>query len=106
MSQCEPPIERRRESRLLVEVPGAYREGDAAREVEIVFSQISASGCRLSHVAPHLEVGEVIALRLGPIGPVAATIRWRRDAMAGAEFREPLESEIVDFFAAYCGAAV
>jgi hypothetical protein len=99
-------MDRRRESRLFVEVPGTYLEERAdAREIDIVFDQISANGCRLNHVAPHLGVGDVIALHLGPIGPLAATIRWRRDSVAGVEFHETLEPAIVDFFAAFCGAA-
>jgi hypothetical protein len=106
MPRREIPAERRRESRLFVEVPGTYREaGPDARELDIMFGQISANGCRLTNVAPHLGIGDVIALHLGPIGPLAATIRWRRDAMAGVEFHEPLETAIVDFFAAFCGAA-
>jgi hypothetical protein len=99
-------MERRRESRLFVEVPGSYQEaGAATREFDILFDQISANGCRLNRVAPHMGVGDVIALHLGPIGPLAGTIRWRRDNTAGVEFHEPLEPAIVDFFAAFCGAA-
>jgi hypothetical protein len=96
-------MDRRRESRLFVEVPGSYRHG-AAAEREIMFDQISANGCRLNRVEPHLAEGDVIELHLGPIGPIAATIRWRRDAVAGVEFHEPLEPEIVEYFAAFCGA--
>lgn len=97
-------MDRRRENRLFAEVSGSYREG-AAEPCEITFGQISAGGCRLKHVSAHLAVGQTIALSLGPIGPVRATIRWRRDDLAGVEFREPLEPAIVAFFAAHCGAA-
>lgn len=97
-------MNRRRESRLFVEVPGSYQETDTDLR-EIVFSAISASGCRLNHVEPHVAVGEVIAVNLGPIGPLRATVRWRREDSAGVEFHELLEPAIVDFFAAYCGAA-
>jgi hypothetical protein len=97
-------MERRRESRLFVEVPGSYCEADAAAQ-DIMFGAISASGCRLNHVAPHLRPGDVIELHLGPIGPLRATIRWHRDGMAGVQFDEQLEPAIVDYFAAFCGAA-
>lgn len=97
-------MNRRTESRLFVEVPGSYQAGNAA-PCHIVFSAISANGCRLNHIAPHMRVGDVIALYLGPIGPVKATIRWRGDSSAGVEFHEPLEDAVVDFFATYCGAA-
>jgi hypothetical protein len=97
-------MDRRRESRLFVEVPGSYQE-DGAQPQDIMFDAISANGCRLNRVAAHLRVGDSVDLHLGPIGPLRATIRWRRDAMAGVEFHEPLEPAIVDYFAAFCGAA-
>lgn len=97
-------MDRRRENRLFVEVPGSYQETGAALR-EIVFGAISASGCRLNRVEPHVGVGATIALNLGPIGPLKATIRWRCDEAAGVEFHEALEHAVVDFFAAYCGAA-
>lgn len=97
-------MERRRENRMFVEVPGSYQEADAD-QCDIVFSAISANGCRLNHVGPHIGVGAVIAVNLGPIGPLQATIRWRHESSAGVEFHEPIEPAIVDFFAAFCGAA-
>lgn len=97
-------MNRRRDSRLFVEVPGSYAE-PGGPDHHIVFGAISASGCRLNKVEPHLRVGDVIALSLGPIGPLAATIRWRRDDQAGVEFRERLDTAIVGFFATFCGAA-
>jgi hypothetical protein len=97
-------VERRRENRLFVEVPGSYQEADAELR-NIMFSAISASGCRLNHVEPHIGVGDVIAVNLGPIGPLQATVRWRHESSAGVEFHEPLEFAIADFFAAYCGNA-
>lgn len=97
-------MERRRESRLFVEVPGSYQHGAEARQ-DIIFGSISTSGCRLNHVAPHIGVGDVIALNLGPIGPLQATVRWCRDGRAGVEFHQPLERAIVGYFATYCGTA-
>jgi len=95
---------RRSESRLFVEVPGSYQAAGAA-DVHIVFSAISSNGCRLNHVAPHVAVDDVISVNLGPIGPLKATVRWRHESRAGVQFHETLEMAIVDFFAAYCGAA-
>lgn len=100
----DPSADRRRESRLFVQVPGTYREADGPAH-EILFSAISANGCRLSNVEAHLDVGNVIALNLGPIGPLQATIRWRDDTAAGVEFDETLEPAVVEFFAAFCGTA-
>lgn len=97
-------VDRRRESRLFVEVPGSYRE-DGVPARDMVFGAISCNGCRINRIAPYLGVGDIIALNLGPIGPIKATIRWRRNGQAGVEFHERLDPAIVDFFAAYCGTA-
>jgi hypothetical protein len=97
-------MERRRENRLIGEVPGWYRIGDAPQH-DIAFGAISASGCRLNQVEPNLAIGDVIALNLGPIGPVQATVRWRRQDGAGVEFRDPLDPAIVAYFAAFCGTS-
>ena len=97
-------MNRRSESRLFVEVPGSYQAGDGG-PCHIVFSAISANGCRLNHVEPHIGVGDVVSVNLGPIGPLKATVRWRHESSAGVQFHETLEMAIVDFFAAYCGAA-
>lgn len=97
-------MDRRRERRLFVEVPGSYQEAEAER-CDIVFSAISSNGCRLNRVAPHVGVDDVIAVNLGPIGPLQATVRWRHESSAGVQFHETLETAVVDFFAAYCGAA-
>jgi hypothetical protein len=97
-------MDRRRESRLFVEVPGSYQAADA-EQCDIVFSAISSNGCRLNHVAPQVDIGDLISVNLGPIGPLKATVRWRHESSAGVQFHETLEAAIVDFFAAYCGAA-
>jgi hypothetical protein len=100
----EIAVERRREYRLFVEVPGSYQAtGTPPREM--VFGAISAHGCRLDRIEPNIGVGDVIAVNLGPIGPLKATIRWRSGEAAGVEFHEALECAVVDFFAIYCGTA-
>jgi hypothetical protein len=97
-------MDKRRESRLFVEVPGSYKAADA-EQCDIVFSAISSNGCRLNHVAPDIGVGDIVSVNLGPIGPLKSTVRWRHESSAGVQFHETLEMAIVDFFAAYCGAA-
>lgn len=97
-------MERRSERRLFVEVPGHYKVPES-RSRYIFFSQISAGGCRLTEDDSPLEPGVLIELHLGPVGPLEATVRWKRDGMVGVQFSVPLEDAIVDFFAAYCQRA-
>ena len=85
-------------------MPGHYQT-PGSRSRYIFFSQISAGGCRLTEEDSPLETGEMIELHLGPVGPLEANVRWKRDNMVGVQFSVPLEPAIVDFFAAYCQRA-
>ena len=93
-------MERRREQRFNVELPAMLHRGeDEPRSV--LFSQISANGCRLTIGTLNLAVGDAVELYLGPIGPCIAKVRWSRDRMAGVEFDTALEPAIVSYFAAF-----
>lgn len=91
-------MDRRRESRIPVELPGSFRL--AGGEHWMFYSQISAHGCRISSFDCQLEAGAVIAVSLGPIGPLDASVRWVKEGLAGVEFHSALEPEIVSYFAA------
>lgn len=97
-------MDRRRERRLSVELPGSYRS-DGTESRDIYYSQISANGCRLTGVRYGLRVGDVIELSLGPIGPMDATVRWTRDNLAGVEFHVALDAAVVSYFEAFIPAA-
>ena len=91
-------MDRRREPRIPVELPGSYRtDGKLCR---MFYSQISSHGCRLSELEHCFEPGDMIEVSLGPIGPIEATVRWARDHAVGVEFQVPLEEEVVAYFAA------
>lgn len=94
----------RREGRLLVEVPGSFEATGASRQ-NLYVSEISPNGCRLNHIQPSLNIGDIIQVYVGPIGPLDATVRWTKDGQAGVEFQEALDSEVVDYFATYCSTA-
>ena len=97
-------MDRRRHTRLSVEVAGSYR-APAGRHRTVFVSQISATGCRLSEGECQLATGERIELSLGTVGPMNATVRWCAEHDAGVEFDVPLESAIVSYFAAFCPRA-
>lgn len=97
-------MERRRHTRLTVEVAGSYKP-DSGPIRTVFLSQISAKGCRLAESECALSTGDRIGLSLGPVGPMAGTIRWRTDEHAGVEFDQALEPAIVSYFAAFCPRA-
>ena len=96
-------MERRRENRIGVELPGKCRIDGADRQ--IYFSQISANGCRVRGLETSLQPDDIIEISLGPIGPIDATVRWVRDGSQGVEFASALEPEIVEYFATFLHAA-
>lgn len=96
-------MERRTESRLSVDLPGAYRTvGQDARTM--FFSQISSKGCRVTADDLDLTIGDAVELRLGPIGPIEGVVRWARGNMAGVEFNTAIEAALVGYFAAFISA--
>ncbi|MCC6828564.1 MAG: PilZ domain-containing protein [Novosphingobium sp.] len=97
-------MDRRRHTRLSVEVAATYRAATGRYRTGFV-TQISATGCRLAEGEGSLATGERIELNLGPVGPLPATVRWCAHHDAGVEFDMPLESAIVGYFTAYCPRA-
>lgn len=97
-------MDRRRERRHAVELPGSYQLGEGQAR-DIFFSHISSNGCRLIAEQPDLKVGDIIQLSLGPLGPTDASVRWVKDNMAGVEFRTAIDPAIVGYFTAFTDAA-
>lgn len=94
-------MDRRRERRLFVDIPGHYTVPGAPPQ-HMFLSQISVGGCRISEAESPLEPGQAITVHLGQMGPIPAEVRWRDDTHVGVAFITPLDAAIVDFFAAYC----
>jgi hypothetical protein len=93
-------MERRKEARLSVQLPGSYRPPGGSPH-SIFFSQLSSRGCRVTAAELGLGQGDPVELHLGPIGPIAADVRWVDKGAAGIEFRETLDAAIVGYFAAF-----
>jgi hypothetical protein len=97
-------LERRKESRLFVNIAGTYRLADH-EPCNVYISQLSANGCRLGNCQAPLCEGDVIEISLGPIGPFEATVKWTRDCDAGVEFKIALEPAIFVYFSGFCRVA-
>jgi hypothetical protein len=93
-------MERRRDYRLAVELPGTLQFAECAAK-PMWFSQVSANGCRISGNVDGLALGDVIDLDLGPVGAGRATVRWARDKVVGVEFHVALHPAIVEYLAGF-----
>lgn len=91
-------MNRRIESRLLLELPGRY--ATAGCEAPVYFSDLSANGCRLA--TAELGAGQALEVYLGPVGPPRATVRWANNGEVGIQFEVALDAEIVAYFAGFC----
>lgn len=82
----------RESSRDPVSLDGRCRIGDGADE-EIAVLDLDPRGCRVRGITAALTKADVINLWLGPVGPVAARIRWAKRGAAGLKFDEPLSQD-------------
>jgi hypothetical protein len=85
----------RGKSRHPISIAGRYRTGSGVpKDVDIL--DLSESGCRFYDRFGRMIPGTVISLRIGPIGPVVATVRWRTQYIVGAEFETPLYGPVFE----------
>jgi hypothetical protein len=79
----------RREERFKFDLPGRYRNG-TGRAHQVLFLDVSEYGCRFCDPCGSLSKGDTVSVRMGSIGPLAATVKWRDRRFVGVEFNQPL----------------
>lgn len=85
----------RQKSRHGISVQGRYRTGSGVpKDVDIL--DISETGCRFYDRFGRMVPDTEISLRIGPIGPVVATVRWCRDHVVGVQFENPLYGPVFE----------
>ncbi len=57
---------------------------------------LSERGCRFHVRSGQLKKGMPLTVKLGPIGPVEATIRWQEEEYVGVEFNTPLYPSVME----------
>ena len=85
----------RAKERHAISVQGRYRTGSGvAKDVDVL--DLSETGCRFFDRFGRMVPGTEISLRIGPIGPVIAQVRWCRQQVVGVEFETPLYGPVFD----------
>lgn len=93
MGQGEEEI--RRDERHHIAVEGRYRTGSGVpKDVSVL--DISERGCRFFDKFGSLVPGAPITIRIGPIGPIAATVKWAERQVVGVEFEDPIYGPVLD----------
>lgn len=77
-----------------ISIMGTLRTGTGKRDVTIV--DLSDRGCRILDRTGILTPGLAVTIRIGPVGPVEATIRWQQVPYAGLRFENPLYPAVLD----------
>ena len=95
-----PPPQRQRgendrlEPRHEISIVGRVGSGSRARDVTV--QDLSEGGCRFHDFFGGIAVGTRTTIKLGPIGPIGATVRWCRDEEIGIQFDNPLYPSVLE----------
>jgi len=65
-----------------------------SREVTIL--DLSEKGCRFEDGSWNLALGHHITVKIGSVGPLDATVKWRKNGTVGVQFVTPLYPSILD----------
>ena len=88
-------LEGRTAQRFEISIQGRYRTGcGVARDVPIL--DISETGCRMFDRFGRLLTGTVVSLRIGPIGPIIATVAWCKESVVGMHFERALYGPVFE----------
>jgi hypothetical protein len=88
------PEVQRDEQRHEISIIGKLRSGTGSRDVTVL--DLSESGCRFYDRFGHIEEGAPVTIKLGPVGPIDAVVRWRRGEYVGLQFRPALYPSVLD----------
>ena len=77
-----------------VVIRGQCQVGDRAVE-DVLFTDLSARGCRLRGNSIGVTKTEPVQLWLGDAGPIAARLKWIKKGSIGLAFESPLDAEVL-----------
>jgi hypothetical protein len=78
-----------------VDVEGIIRSNGGA-EHAVAISNLSLDGCRFTASGRRIAAGTLLALGVGPVGPLHARIVWRVGAVHGVSFDQSLHPAALD----------
>ena len=78
---------------------GRVRMGTGSRDVTI--QDLSEHGCRFHDRFSSLQVHAPVTVKIGPVGPIAGHVKWRRGEYVGVEFVNPLYPAVLDHIRAH-----
>jgi hypothetical protein len=73
---------------------GKIYTGQGSRDVTIL--DLSESGCRFHDRFGTLAAETPLTIKIGPVGPVAARVKWRRKEYVGLQFDSALDPAVLE----------
>lgn len=95
----EGAVQHRTTPRHAIAIIGRVRTGTGARDVTVL--DLSVHGCRFHDRFGHLLEGTAVTIKLGPIGPIDAEVKWREKEHVGIAFASPLHPAVLDHIRAH-----
>ncbi|MEL1250491.1 PilZ domain-containing protein [Aurantiacibacter gilvus] len=89
----------RESERYDISIVGTLRTGTGKREVTIV--DLSEEGCRIFDRMGYLSPNLSVTIKIGPVGPIDATVRWQEQPYAGIRFDNPLYPAVLEHIRAH-----
>jgi hypothetical protein len=77
-----------------VVIPGQCQVGDRPVE-DVLFTDLSARGCRLRGNSIGVTKAEPVQLWLADAGPFAAKLKWIKKGSIGLAFETPLDADVL-----------
>lgn len=75
-------------------VIGRVRYGHGARDVTIL--DLTEDGCRFHDRFGRIPPNTPVTVKIGPVGPIDAVVRWREGEYSGIQFSQPLHPAVFD----------
>ena len=89
----------RAEPRHDISIIGRVHTGAGVRDVTIL--DLSEQGCRFHDRFCTLRPGMPVSVRIGPVGPVRSSVKWRRGEYVGIKFDNPLYPSVLQHIASH-----
>ena len=90
----------RSEDRHKTLIPGRYRMGKGLVRT-VTITDLSEKGCCFHDRFGRLSPGDYLTVRIGPVGPVEASVVWHKNHVTGIEFKDKLHPSVLDHIRAH-----
>ena len=82
-----------------ISIVGRVRMGSGERVVTL--HDLSEHGCKFHDRFSSLRIGAAVTVKIGPVGPIEACVKWREHEEVGVAFVTALHPAVMDHIRAH-----